>query len=749
MLKLICPILVLIALTGCSGGGGGSSGSSGGSGGSTTIGSLCTDLHASNSGSSLPCACNSGYSVDSTGTSCTASTNGSGSSGGTTTNVYVSTYSSYYPSQAQTTPCSGLVLATRSILTCTLNGTLVNNSYCSDPAPTQNVYSSAGTITLTNPINPNFSNGTETMTCSVGQTSGAIYTSCNSGYHLEGTTSSNINCYSNTRSCTSLPTGALSATQSWNGSGWGSCTVQSCNSSEKYVLQNNSCVQCAADQIIQNGTCVTNISSDQLIFINQSAFHIQSNSTLWSWGNNANYQLGQGAGNQIAPSQVNFSSKTVKRVFNDYYASSTCAVLNDDSLSCWGSNNLSQLGNGTTTSALTPVTLTIPDSYGVRVLVSSGYNYCAIMGDFNLACWGDNTYGQLGLGFNSSITAPTMVSFPSGLTVQSLVMTKGTYATSCALMSDSSVYCWGYNGHGQVGINNTALTYITTPQKISPLSNISAIYAIENQSSSVPSTSNSSSAFCALNSSGSLYCWGANSSAMVGDGTTQDRAYPVLITMPGNKAVNTVYALQTASACALLSDNSLACWGGNYYGAVGNGSTSAQLSPTAIAMPGGLGVQSLFVSNITPTSYMPSICALLKNSTLACWGNNANGQLGISSITSSISNPTLVSTNNNQSVSSITLSDTSSCLITTSNQVQCAGQNTVGQLGQGYISNGSASFLPVSLGSSVQVSEVKMYKFAACALSKTNTVACWGSNQFYQLGINNTATYSSLPVFVN
>jgi len=738
---LFLSISMVFVFTACSGGGGGGGSSSSGRSASPSA-SLCTDTNASNVGSSLPCSCNSGYTLSSDGTTCTAPSAQSYS--------YTPTFSSYLPLQASTTPCQGTVTTTRSILTCLRSDNVsVATSLCTDPNPTSTVLSIGGTATIT-PTN-GFTNGTLTMTCGVGQTTGAQYHTCNANYHLLGSTFATENCYSNTQSCSSLPTGATAGTQTWTGSGWGSCTISSCDATNKYILSSNSCVKCAADQIIQGGACVTNVTSDLLLFLNTSTFHVRSTNALASWGNNANYQLGQGGGaNQVSPVAVNFSSKTVKRVFTDAYNTSTCAVLNDDSLSCWGLNSSYQLGNNTTTTSTTPVALTMANSSGVRTLVSSGYNYCAIMGDQSLECWGENAVGQLGNGTTSSVKVPTQVSFPGGITVQKVIMTKGSNATTCALMSDSSVYCWGYNSHGQVGVNDSITQTFNTPQKVTLGANASDIVAIEDQSYVVPTSINYLAAICATLSTGSLKCWGANQANAVGDGTSTDRFLPISITIPGGKSVSQVYPMQNFSACALLTDSSVACWGANYYGIVGNGSASAQASPVAISMPSSLGVQKIFNSIVTSLTTAPSACALLSNNSVACWGANTSGQLGVGSLSSYIYSPTLVTTVGSKSVSSVFLSDTNSCLIATDGSVQCTGLNSVGQLGQGTTSTtASTTYQAVNLGTGVTATEVKVSRGGACVLTNSSSVKCWGSNVNYQLGLGSTATSTATVTSVD
>ncbi|MEM5829117.1 MAG: DUF2341 domain-containing protein, partial [Candidatus Aenigmatarchaeota archaeon] len=125
---------------------------------------------------------------------------------------------------------------------------------------------------------------------------------------------------------------------------------------------------------------------------------------------------------------------------------------------------------------------------------------------------------------------------------------------TCALLSNGSAKCWGYNSNGQCGSSNIIFT---TPQIVENLSDVVTIAAGYYHT-------------CALLSNGSAKCWGANWNGQLGDGTTTNRYTPVLVSGLTNA---TAIAAGDSHTCALLSNGSARCWGRNDYGQLGDGTT--------------------------------------------------------------------------------------------------------------------------------------------------------------------------------
>ncbi|MBX3313773.1 MAG: hypothetical protein KF906_05575 [Actinobacteria bacterium] len=122
---------------------------------------------------------------------------------------------------------------------------------------------------------------------------------------------------------------------------------------------------------------------------------------------------------------------------------------------------------------------------------------------------------------------------------------------------------------------------------------------------------------CALLTNGTAKCWGYNYDGRVGDGTTTNRLTPTTVT--GLTGATAITAGGGGHSCALLTNGTAKCWGNNGSGQLGDGTTTNRLTPTTVTGLTG-------ATAITPGG--GHSCALLTNGTAKCWGNNVDGQLG-------------------------------------------------------------------------------------------------------------------------
>ena len=169
------------------------------------------------------------------------------------------------------------------------------------------------------------------------------------------------------------------------------------------------------------------------------------------WGNNDHGQLGDGTTtDRLTPTQTASlgSERTAVAIATGFLH--TCVILDDGSVSCWGNNDQGQLGDGTTTDRLTPTqTASLgADRTGVEIIAKNHWT-CALLDDGSISCWGSNYNGQLGDGTNTDRNTPTQTA-SLGTNRTAVAIAAGSNNV-CAILDNGSVSCWGRNYAGQLG----------------------------------------------------------------------------------------------------------------------------------------------------------------------------------------------------------------------------------------------------------------------------------------------------------
>ncbi len=265
------------------------------------------------------------------------------------------------------------------------------------------------------------------------------------------------------------------------------------------------------------------------------------------WGGNYAGQLGTGTrAHSAAPGDVSGLDSGVTDVSAG--SGDTCVVMAEGSTWCWGDNIFGQLGDGTMMSSITPVR--VEDLPSAATAVSIGvYHACAILDSGGLMCWGNNTYGQLGIDDPSSSSVPSPRDV-YGLSAGVAAVAAGESHT-CALLNGGDVMCWGKNSSGQLGDGTTERrsTPVVVPEELG----MTAIAADNDHT-------------CAIMSGGGVKCWGLNDSGQLGDGTLQNSSSPRSVQglESGVKAIG----CGQGHTCAVRSSGDVVCWGSNQYGQV-------------------------------------------------------------------------------------------------------------------------------------------------------------------------------------
>jgi len=401
----------------------------------------------------------------------------------------------------------------------------------------------------------------------------------------------------------------------------------------------------------------------------------------------------------------------------------TCALLADGSVRCWGANGAGQLGDNTTASnRLTPV---VVSGLSGAIAISAGNQHtCALLATGTVRCWGFNGAGQLGDGTTSLRRASVLV---AGLT-RAVAISAGSSHT-CALRADGTARCWGSNVAGQLGDNSTSLR--NTPVAVAGPLNAVAITAGGDYT-------------CALTVDGRGRCWGSNGAGQMGTGTVGGaHLTPVTVSSALSNAV--AIAAGSQHTCALQADGSSKCWGSDLTGQLGDGVfvvDGVGETPTPVLAGAGTFTARDIAAGRNHT------CAVRANGTVACWGANESGQIGNGTVGGIRQSP--VNVTGLANVVAVAAGEAHTCALLSSGTARCWGLNDAGQLGSNTASSISPTPTAVTgLGGVVAIAAGgTLGSSHTCALQSDGKVRCWGSNNVGQLGVGFTSTPSSAPVLV-
>jgi alpha-tubulin suppressor-like RCC1 family protein len=343
---------------------------------------------------------------------------------------------------------------------------------------------------------------------------------------------------------------------------------------------------------------------------------ILDNGDTKCWGRNLDGELGQGhtanvgakAGDMefnVQPVEFGPARRAVEIAAGKFF---TCARLDDNTVKCWGRNSSGQLGQGNTTplgvtpgdiataqgidfgAGLTPVALSLAHNHACALLKDDG-------GSMHVKCWGDNAWGELGLGHTENLgdepgemgDALADVDLGTGVTVAQVDANGGH---TCAVLGNGAVKCWGLNTWGQGGLNagNSNPVGFAARQVCTGGPNDCIGDAPGEMGNTLPAAiaanvDRLSAGFrhnCAWLSNGQMRCWGSNEEGQLGLGDNTG-AKVIVGDQPGEMAAGVATALKapveelTAGAfhtCVWNTDDTLNCWGDNPDGELGHNDTA-------------------------------------------------------------------------------------------------------------------------------------------------------------------------------
>lgn len=284
---------------------------------------------------------------------------------------------------------------------------------------------------------------------------------------------------------------------------------------------------------------------------------IKSDGTLWMWGKNAG-QGGLGLGdtvNRSSPTQVGALTNWLTLSAGSYYAA---AIKTDGSIWAWGTNAYGKLGIGNTTYYSSPKQIGSLTTWSK--VSAGGYNTAAIKTDGTLWMWGYNAYGQLGQGNTTHRSSPVQV---GALTTWSVVSC-GAFGQTEAIKTDGTLWCWGNNNRGQLGLGDT--TNRSSPVQIGALTNWLKISAGHYHNA-------------AIKTDGTLWTWGFNYGRL-GLGNTTAYSSPMQV---GALTTWSSVSSGTYGSTAIKTDGTLWVWSSyNTTGLLGQGDTTTRYSPVQV-----------------------------------------------------------------------------------------------------------------------------------------------------------------------
>lgn len=436
--------------------------------------------------------------------------------------------------------------------------------------------------------------------------------------------------------------------------------------------------------------------------------------TLYCWGSNSSGQLGIDPGaDPSLPSVVVGITGEVLQIAGG--AEHTCVIARENEenqVYCWGSNAEGQLGTGSTQNAAEPTP--VSGSQGA-IQIAAGASHTTILKDTGfIQSWGTNKEGQLGNGalFRRQLPIHLQNTFPS-LNDEPLKDVISGELHTCALTDSGSVFCWGGNQYGQVG--NGSIEFAKEPVRV--------------LDSGVAKISAGPLNTCAVLDTGEVMCWGWATSRFTEDGYQNNGLVPGYVLVEENEErINNIVSVEEGNGhlCALNSAGKIFCWGNNYFGQlgipIGDDPFSSHPFPQVVEFFIDKTVVSLSVG-------MEHTCAVIDLGDVYCWGVNYNGELGIGTTDfDPHPEPTpVIGLSGN--VVDISAGMGRTCVLSNFGEVSCWGRGSIGHTPK-VIAQLPGGVSEISTGGSFEYIEFH----TCAVLQDTGAVKCWGYNNYSQLG---------------
>jgi alpha-tubulin suppressor-like RCC1 family protein len=427
---------------------------------------------------------------------------------------------------------------------------------------------------------------------------------------------------------------------------------------------------------------------------------------LYCWGGDYSGELGNGPGGPevvLSPTLVSGTGDW-EEVFDGRYT--LCGLKTTGELFCWG--QAGPLGDSEFGLIESPT----PFVGGLVHLESSYDHACGLDAAGALFCLGSSDQGELGDGDLD----PHFVDAPTQVGTETYVDLAVSHDFTCAVRADGALLCWGASA-----IVATA----AVPTQVGAELDWAVVSVSEDH-------------VCALKTDGRLYCAGDNFSGQLGLGDTDDRG---ALSQVGSDSDWAGVAAGSESTCAFKLDGATFCWGSNDFGQLGAPSASV-FEPSLSPVEAAVSSRDLSAGERTP-------CALTTDGFISCWGANGSGSLGRGVSTFE---PNLLDLGGSFEKFDVRHEGGGGCAIDDGALV-CWGVG--GHLGQPDADT-TPRAVPTQVGASTAWTDVDVSSFvsdgqlesSACGV-RAGELYCWGANSMGQLGLGTTTpALEPTPVFV-
>lgn len=353
-------------------------------------------------------------------------------------------------------------------------------------------------------------------------------------------------------------------------------------------------------------------------------------------------------------------------------------------------------------------------------IATGGAHTCALADNGSVKCWGENAYGQLGNGGTTASPTPARAlrlsaannggETPKPATLEKASTVAASATATCVISADSSIWCWGSNAYGELGLGAADANPHPTPTQIPGSKDFYALAAGANH-------------FCAATWNGDVSCWGSNAQGQTGSGTVGGvSATPV--TVSGVKKLKSL-AAGANFTCANLETAKVVCWGANDKGQLGTGAAGAS-SASPVEVPGVKDSYNLVAG-------ANHVCSLGWSETaLRCWGDNLLGQLaqgtlgetaprGVSNVVGLADVKTLGGNANSGCAVAHTVTAANNAKVSKDSALQCWGELTA---------SGSPRIVPLSDVASLSTGSSAPNQ---CAIIRGGSSYCWSAGNSLEL----------------